>query len=198
MSGPEVDRKGDRLLFEGFGGESDAFERSILASPLLGGGLPAEARFHLDKAAERYHLTDVAETHLFVAESLAPDHAAVLIALYRFYFYKGRLGDALDVARTCVAKAMQLNVLGDDWRQVAPHDAAFGEWEALLPRFFLFCLKGYAYLSLRTGQLQEGREAAEKLLELDPRDRIGAQVLIDVLNRLESDEEEEADGEHRP
>ncbi|KHK90715.1 tetratricopeptide repeat protein [Novosphingobium malaysiense] len=176
-------------LFEGFGGASDAVERSILASPLLGGGLPAEARAHLDKAAERYAMTDVAETHLFQAEAIAPDHAAVLIALYRFYFYKGRLGEALDVARACVEKAMRLNVLGDDWRRVGPEDAAFGEWEALLPRFFLFSLKGYAYLSMRLGKLDEGREAAEKLLELDPRDRIGAQVLIDVLDRME----EEAD-----
>lgn len=79
----------ETLPFEGFGGASDAFERSILASPLLGGGLPEEAR----------------------------------------------------------------------------------------------------------GHLEAGREAAEKLLELDPRDRIGAQVLIDVLDRME--DEEEADGEHR-
>ncbi|GGN42199.1 hypothetical protein GCM10011349_04950 [Novosphingobium indicum] len=179
----------DGPFFEGFGGASDAVERSILASPLLGGGLPAEARAHLDKAAERYAMTDVAETHLFQAEAIAPDHAAVLIALYRFYFYKGRLAEALDVARACVEKAMRLNVLGDDWRRVAPEDAAFGEWEALLPRFFLFSLKGFAYLSMRLGKLDQGREAAEKLLELDPRDRIGAQVLIDVLDRME----EEAD-----
>ncbi len=33
----------------------------------------------------------VAERHLREAEALAPDHAAVLIGLYRFYFYKGRL-----------------------------------------------------------------------------------------------------------
>ncbi|MBT0668282.1 hypothetical protein HT136_07865 [Novosphingobium profundi] len=188
---------GNHSPFEGFGGESDALERSILASPLLGGGLPEEARFHLDRAAERYHLTDVAETHLFAAEAIAPDHAAVLIALYRFYFYKGRLNEALDVARACVAKAMRLNVLGDNWRRVQPDEADFGEWEALLPRFFLFSLKGFAYLSLRTGRLDEGREAALKLLELDPRDRIGARVLVDVLDRMEDEEGEDADGEHR-
>lgn len=188
MTGPRG-KGGDP--FEGFGGESDAFERSILASPLLGGGLPAEARAHLDKAAERYQLTDVAETHLFAAEKIAPDHAAVLIALYRFYFYKGRLAEALDVARACVEKAARLNVLDDNWRKVRADDANFGEWEALLPRFFLFSLKGYAYLSLRLGALREGRDAAEKLLELDPRDRIGARVLIDVLDRMEEAEEEE-------
>ena len=167
-------------MFDGFGGASDAMERSILADPLLGGGLPREARVHLDKAAERYHLTDVAETHLFAAAKLAPDHAAVLIALYRFYFYKGRLVDALDIARAC---------LGDEWEKVRADDADFGDWGALTPRFFLFTLKGYAYLNLRLGHLAEGRRAAQKLLDLDPRDRIGARVLIDVLDTMEHPDE---------
>lgn len=179
----------ERLPFDGPDGASDAMERAVLDNPLLGGGLPAEARAHLDKAAARYHLTDVAETHLFAAEALAPDHAAVLIALYRFYFYKNRLPDALDVALACVEKGLRLNLLGEDWRRVRPEDAAFGEWEAVVPRFFLFSLKGYAYLSLRLGRLRAGREAAEKLLELDPRDRIGAKVLIDVLDRVENGDE---------
>lgn len=176
--------------FEGFGGESDALERAILSSPLLGGGLPPEAQAHLDKAAERYHLTDVAETHIQQAAEMAPDHAAVLIAFYRFYFYKGRLAEALQIAQVCVHKAMKLNVLGDDWSLVQPGDARFGDWGALLPRFLLFSLKGYAYLNLRLGRLEEGRRAAEKLLELEPMDRIGAKVLIDVLDRLEEQEDE--------
>lgn len=183
----------DRLLFEGFGGAGDGQDASIVSSPLLGGGLPDEARHHLQRAAERYHLTDVAETHLFTAETIAPDHAAVLIALYRFYFYKGRLTEALDVARACVGKAMRLNVLGEDWSQVRAGDAPFGEWEALLPRFFLFSLKGYAYLSLRLGHIEEGRAAVDKLLELDANDRIGARVLLDVIERQDEASEEEAD-----
>ena len=80
-------------------------------------------------------------------------------------------------------------MLGNDWRQVRPGDAAFGEWEAVVPRFFQFSLKGLAYLSLRLGRLEIGREAAEKLLELDPLDRIGARVLIDVLDRLAVEDE---------
>ena len=179
----------DGIVFSGFGGASDALERTILADPLLGGGLPREAQAHLDKAAERYHLTDVAETHLFAAESLAPDHVAILIALYRFYFYKGRLEEALDVARACVGKALRLNTLGDDWRAVTAEDANFSDWGALVPRFFLFSLKGYAYLNLRLGNLVEGRQAAEKLLDLEPFDRIGAAVLVDVLDELEQGNE---------
>ena len=156
---------------------------------MLGGGLPEAAQVHLDKAAARYQLSDVAETHLFAAAKLAPDHVAVLIAFYRFYFYKGRLVEALDIARQCLAKAQAENLLADNWRDVRAGDADFADWGALVPRFFLFSLKGYAYLNLRLGRLAEGRQAAEKLLELDPSDRIGARVLLDVLDNMEADDE---------
>ncbi len=174
---------------DGIVGPNSDLQDAIASSPLLGGGLPAEAHRHLEKAAMCYQLTDVAETHLRAADALAPGHAAVLIAFYRFYFYKGQLFHALQISRACIAKALRENVLGDDWHDVRPDDAAFGEWDALVPRFFLFSLKGYAYLNMRLGYFAEGRVAAAKLLELDPRDRIGAQLLIDVLDRMEFDDE---------
>lgn len=173
----------------GFADPSSGLQDAILASPLLGGSLPADAARHLEKAALSYHLTDIAETHLHAAHALAPDHAAVLIAFYRFYFYKGRLFDALQLARVCIRKALQENVLEPDWRDVRADDAPFGEWEALGPRFLLFSLKGYAYLSMRVGELDEGRRAVQKLIALDARDRIGARVLLDVLDRMGADDD---------
>ena len=44
-------------------------------------------------------------------------------------------------------------------------------YEDVLPRFFMFTLKGYAYLQMRLGDLDEGRAAVEKLLDLDPATR---------------------------
>ena len=54
----------------------------------------------------------------------------------------------------------------------------------MLPRFYLFTLKGYAYLQMRLGNLDEGRAAVMKLLELDPSDKVGARVLLEVLDRM--------------
>lgn len=164
-------------------------EAAMLANPLLGGGLPPEAEFHLWEAGLSYHLDDVAEGHLQEAQALAPGHAAVLIGLYRFYFYKGRLADALAVAKLCLEKAAHENRLAPDWRDVGAGDADFGQYENMLPRFYLFTLKGYAYLQMRIGDLQEGAAAVGKLLELDPTDKIGAKVLLDVLQRMGQDDE---------
>ncbi len=171
------------------GGPQSLMDAGFLADALLGGGLPREAEFHLEEAGLTYHLDDVAERHLREAEALAPGHAAVLIGLYRFYFYKGRLAEALAVAQLCLEKAARENGLALDWRRVAPSDADFGRYESILPRFYLFTLKGYAYLKMRLGHLDEGSRAVAKLLELDPSDKVGARVLLEVLERVGRDDD---------
>jgi len=150
----------------------------------LYGGLPPEAEAHLRQAGAAYQDGAVAEQHLRLAEAAAPGHAAVLIGLYRFYFYKGRLKDALDVALVCLGKAADDNRLAPDWRKVKAGDADFGNFGAVLPRFYLFTLKAYAYLRMRLGDYAEGREVVNKLLELDPTDKVGAKVLLGVLDRM--------------
>lgn len=84
---------------------TSGLEIDAIAASILGAGLPADAERHLLQAGEAYHQDDVAETHLLAALRIAPDHPAALIGLYRFYFYKGRLLETLDVARMCLAKA---------------------------------------------------------------------------------------------
>lgn len=168
---------------------STEISEALLADALLGRGLPSEAEHHLWEAGLSYHIDDLAESHLREAEALAPGHAAVLIGLYRFYFYKGRLAEALEVAGRCLAKAAEENGLPADWRTVRAADAEFGRYESILPRFFLFSLKGYAYLQMRLGRMEEGRAAVDKLLELDPSDKIGARVLLGVLDRIGQDDD---------
>ncbi len=171
------------------GKPSPMMEDTLFTEALLGGGVPPVAERHLLQASLNYHLGDVAETHLRDAEILAPGHPAVLIGLYRFYFYKGRLADALAVARACLARAAEENNLPTDWRDVRAEDATFDRYEEIGPRFFLFTLKGYAYLQMRLGDFEEGLAAVLKLLELDPSDKIGARVLFDVLERMGQDDD---------
>lgn len=169
---------------------SSSVEEGVLADAVLGEGLPPEAERHLLLAAQSYHLDDIAETHLRAARLLAPEHVAVLIGLYRFYFYKGRLSEALEIAGLCLEKSARDNHLPVNWRDVKASDAQFSRYEEILPRFFLFTLKGYAYLQLRLGNADEGLAAILKLLELDPTDKTGARVLLDVLQRAGPDDDE--------
>ncbi|PPD44293.1 MAG: hypothetical protein CTY15_07570 [Methylocystis sp.] len=158
-------------------------EQDFLASVVLGEGLPQEAERLLHAAALSYDQDAVALRHLMEARLLAPTHPATLIGLYRFYFYKGRLKECLSVAEACLTRAAIDNSLPLNWRDVRSKDAPFGDFDAIGSRFFIFSLKGYAYLTMRLGDFDESAAAIDKLLELDPADKIGAKVLLDVLER---------------
>lgn len=154
-------------------------------------GLPAAARDALE-AAGRSHADPARCRDLLArASDLAPDHPATLIAQYRFHFYGGRLGEALAVGLRCLDWAAAAGGLAIDWRRVGPADAPFGDFAAALARFYLFCLKGCAYLLARLGERRESLEMLRKLCELDPADRLGGRALLQVLVR----EGREDDGE---
>src|SRR3974377_1873969 len=140
-------------------------EKPALAAAILGSGLPYIAGRHLRLAARSYRSARIAEAHLWRAQALAPTHAAVLIGLYRFYFYQNRLAGALNIARICLRKAARDNGLPGDWGEVRPPSASFRDSAAALPPFCLFTLKACAYLSMRLGDLEAGRAIAAKLLE---------------------------------
>ncbi|TXG86808.1 MAG: hypothetical protein E6R14_02315 [Thermomicrobiales bacterium] len=155
----------------------------------FGHGLPSAVQAMIDAAGRAWHDETLAEALLNDAARKAPDHAAVFIARYRFYFYKNRLEEARAVARACLAKAARDNDLPEDWRMVKPGALASGDFD-VLPRFYLFTLKGYAYLNMRLGDLAEGAQALAKLEELDPRDQLGGSVLRGVLDRMGRDDDD--------
>jgi len=183
----EPDHSPAKALVDSYG-LAEAYE--LAEASCLGLCLPAEAEAHLRAAGLNYHRDEEALKHLQAAWQEAPGHAAVYIAMYRFYFYKNRLEEALAVAVECLEKAARENGMSPNWRDAHVGDADFNSFDAILPRFFLFTLKGYGYLNLRLGHLDEGRAALEKLLELDPADKLGGKVLMDVLERLGDEDED--------
>ena len=165
-------------------------DESQLEVALLGGGLPPQAEECLRQAGNSYQQDAVAEGFLAQAQDLAPGHPAVLIAYYRYYFYKNRLPQALKVAEHCLDWALKQMGLQVQWPHVLPTDAVFNDYTAVLPRFFLFSLKGYAYLHLRLGQFDQGQQAVAKLMQLDPEDKMNGSVLQGVLDRMGADDSE--------
>ncbi len=165
-----------------------------LDSACLGGALPPAVAADLQHAAAVYHLDEVAESYLLLAFARAPEHPAVHIALYRFYFYKNRLSEALAVAQRCLAKTAVDLGLPVDWREIAPDHAVFSSYAdsyAAAPRFYLFTLKGCAYLSMRLGDMEQGSVLVDKLIELDPTDKLGGSVLRGVLERVGQNDDDE-------
>ena len=150
---------------------------------VLGAGLPPAAEAALKSAGE-WRGTDPAQAmaKLMLAMALAPGHPAVLIAFYRHHFYGHRLAAARDIARRALAVGATALGLPTVWREV-PRQPLPEAWTNARTRFYLFALKGYAYLSLRLDDPVEARDALSLLRALDPDDRVGGQLLEDVRVR---------------
>ncbi len=163
----------------------DGFDDAV-----LGAGLPPAAEAALAEAG-RLRSADPAGAMaaLMRASALAPEHPALLIAFYRHHFYGHRLAAARDVARRALVVGAQALGLPRVWREV-PKAPLAGTFTDARTRFYLFTLKGYAYLSLRLGDEAEAREALALLRALDPADHVGGALLETVRLRAGRDEED--------
>ena len=123
------------------------------------------------------------ETLLQAARHADPHCLAVYFALYKFYFYRGRLLEAERAALDGLAEAAAQGDFADDWNQL---HAGSADWtQATGPaRFYLFSLKALAFIRLRNGRTNEATTILARLAELDPADQVGASVIRSLAAKI--------------
>jgi hypothetical protein len=156
-------------------------ELAAFADGAIGGGLSPQVTALMTRAGLLRHVPLEALSLLEQARVAAPRHPAPLIALYRFYFYGHQLAQARAVGEDALAIAR--TALGPNFGDVPPGDEATLGDAAV--RFYLFTLKGLAYLNMRLGALNEAQPILEELRRLDPKDHVGGALLFHVLTRHE-------------
>ena len=139
----------------------------------------------------------IAEDYLLRAFFLEPEHLAVLVALYRYFYYRRRYADALVVAdRAIKLSAAELGIT-DDWRALSKPDLGQAVMASMsLTRFLLLALKGSGYLKLRLGDAAGAMECFDKLVELDTNDRLGLKELRAIAQAKVTEERVRTSGEN--
>lgn len=141
----------------------------------------------LAEAAEGY-AAGAGEAPLLRAYFLAPEQLAVLVGLYRFYFYQHRHADADIVAVRAMNVSGARLELPTDWSDVGERALAGAASRSIgLLRFWMLALKARALLALRDGRLEAGRRMLARLVELDQRDRLGVKALYDISMQSQSE-----------
>lgn len=159
-----------------FGDDLAAF-----AEGAIGGGLSPQVNALITQAGLLRHQPQEALPLLEQARAAAPRHPAPLIALYRFYFYGHELAKARAIGEDALAIAR--TALGPNFGDLPPGDEATLGDAAV--RFYLFTLKGLAYLNMRLGEMDEAQLMLKELRRLDPQDHVGGALLFHVLTRHE-------------
>lgn len=143
----------------------------------------------LATAASRYGAAE-AELSLLQAYFLEPRHLTVLVALYRYFFYRHRYTEALVVAERAIAAAATDLGLSPDWRTLSKDDLGRAVLASMtLTRFLLLALKGTGYLKLRLGDASGALECCEKVVELDSSDRLRISDLLSLARAKAMEEQ---------
>lgn len=136
----------------------------------------------LNAASEGYS-QGTAEALLLAAQALAPDNLTVMVGLYRFYYYQHRYQEALQIAEQVMGILAPKLKLPPHWNTLTVDHLSLAAQQGMgLLRFYLLALKGAGYLNLRLGRFEQGKTMLLKVVELDADNRLGAQLLLDVLN----------------
>jgi tetratricopeptide (TPR) repeat protein len=124
-----------------------------------------------------------AETLLKAAWHADPHCLAVYFALYKFYFYRGRLLEAERATLDGLTEAAAQGGFSCDWEQLRTGSA---DWtQATGPaRFYLFSLKALAFIRLRRGRISEATAILARLAELDPADQVGGSVIRSLAAKI--------------
>lgn len=144
--------------------------------------LDPETEGLLAAAADGYQDSDSdSELPLLRAYFRQPEHPTVLVALYRYFYYQHRYLDALLVAERVLGVFAGRLGIDPDWRALGADEFGRAAAQSMTEaRFLLFALKGAGYLDMRLGHLDQAVQRFDKVIELDPVDRIGAVALREL------------------
>ncbi len=132
----------------------------------------------LTDASQRYG-EESAELSLMRAYFLEPQHLTVLVALYRYFYYRQRYREALITAERAIAIVAERLELPPRWEDLSESNLSAATQRSMtLTRFLLLALKGSAYLLMRLNEPEAALARFEKVAEVDTSDRLGINELL--------------------
>lgn len=160
---------------------STAFDERVLFSP----NLPEEVNRLLQAGVTASH-TDNAQAEKLFKEAQQRDRRCLptYFALYKFYFYQGRLHEAEREVICALEESSRQGNFPYEYRRLSKQAFRWDMYETEAALFYLYTLKALAFIKLRLGQDVEANQILAALAELDPEDRCGASVIMSLADAL--------------
>jgi hypothetical protein len=119
------------------------------------------------------------------AQALDATCLQTYFALYKFYFYQGRLREAEREVLAGLHAAAELGGFHSDYTLLAAQGADMYTGDNAL--FYMYTLKALAFIKLRLDENAEAENILAILRQLDPEDRSGASVIMQLAQALQED-----------
>lgn len=158
-------------------GPAAFFEERVLFHPQI----PRAVNQLLQAAVVATH-DDQGQAERLFKEACQLDRSCLssYFALYKFYFYQGRLPDAEGAVLAALDEAARQSGLPNDFHHLALQAEQWNMYSSENRLFYLYTLKALAFIKLRWQQTDEARAILSLLKALDPEDRSGASVVMSL------------------
>lgn len=150
--------------------------------------LPAEVKRLLIAAANTWEDTAQSEEYIHQALAIANQSLDVLVAAYRYFFYKHNDPAALQIATQVVEQIRQSEGLPDNWDQLAPI-LSYRKEDATI-RLYLNAYAASGLVMARMGAIDEAKAIAARVSEIDDKREFGAATMLHILTHHDDEEEE--------
>lgn len=149
--------------------------------------VPTETKRLLQAAAAAWEDTASSEALIHQAIAQTQTDLNVLIAAYRYFFYKNNNPMALQIAQQVLAQVRLIEQLPTDWTQLQP--ILVNRKEEPNIRLYLNAYAASGLVLARLGEVETAKVITGRVSEIDDRKEFGASTVLDVLTRSPEDDE---------
>ena len=152
-------------------------EERVLFSP----NIPTEVNNLLQAAVASSSVDQNQAEKLFLQAQTLDSHCLqTYFALYKFYFFQKRLVDAERIVLAGLEESAKQSGFPNDSRRLVQNLQKWNLYANESTLFYLYTLKALAFIKLRLGFTLDAQLVLSQLRQLDPEDRSGASVIMDL------------------
>jgi hypothetical protein len=132
-------------------------------------------------AAQTWENTEESAKYIQQALAKTGENTDVLVAAYRYFYYKNNYVLALTTAEKITAKIKKAESLPDDWRELKP--ILVNRREESQIRLYLTAYAASGLVLAKLGKIEQGKEISARIKGIDDKNDFGAGILLDILTR---------------
>jgi len=132
-------------------------------------------------AAKTWENTEESTKYMQQALVKTGDNTDVLIAAYRYFYYKNNYVLALTTAEKITAKIKKAESLPDNWQELKL--ILVNRHEEPQIRLYLTAYAASGLVLAKLGKIEQAKEISTRIKGIDEKNDFGAGILLDILTR---------------
>ncbi|QSJ19303.1 hypothetical protein JYQ62_11625 [Nostoc sp. UHCC 0702] len=149
--------------------------------------VPGDIKKLLILAAQNWENTSESEKYIQQALEQAEGNTEVLVAAYRFFYYKNNYLLALQTAAKVLDKIKEEEQLPNNWLELEP--ILVNRREEPKIRLYLNAYAASGLVLAKLGQIEQAKQISTRVKNIDNKNDFGSGILLDILTRPAEEDE---------